>query len=57
MRHGKRDGTDAPKPIPERNSHQTRAKQTDSANENGTSDTRSTRDAIKVLWRIILYIG
>ncbi|KAF7576270.1 Stm1-N domain-containing protein [Pyrenophora tritici-repentis] len=38
MRHGKRDGTDAPKPIPERNSHQTRAKQTDSANENAFRD-------------------
>jgi hypothetical protein len=37
MRHGKRDGTDAPKPAPERTGTQTRAKQTASANENGTS--------------------
>ena len=29
MRHGKRDGPDAPKPMPERLSHQNRAKQTD----------------------------
>lgn len=37
MRHGKRDGSDAPKAVSERQSHQTRAKQTDNANENGTS--------------------
>ena len=37
MRHGKRDGTDAPKPAPERTGTQTRTKQTASANENGTS--------------------
>jgi len=43
MRHGKREGTDAPKPVPERNSHQNRAKQTDNANENGTSDVLGTR--------------
>ena len=36
MRHGKRDGSDLPKSIPERQSHQNRAKQTDNANENGT---------------------
>jgi len=40
MRHGKRDGTDAPKPMPERLSHQNRAKQTDNANENGTLNTK-----------------
>lgn len=57
MRHGKRDGTDLPKPIAERNSNQTRAKQTDSANENGTLDTTSTKDATKVLWRVTLDIG
>jgi hypothetical protein len=37
MRHGKREGADAPKPVPERQGNQTRAKQTDNANENGTS--------------------
>ena len=36
MRHGKREGTDAPKPMPERLGNQNRAKQTDNANENGT---------------------
>jgi hypothetical protein len=40
MRHGKRDGTDAPKPMPERLSHQNRAKQTDNANENGTLNAK-----------------
>jgi hypothetical protein len=39
MRHGKREGTDAPKPMPERQGNQNRAKQTDNANENGKSDT------------------
>jgi plasminogen activator inhibitor 1 RNA-binding protein len=38
MRHGKRDGPDAPKPMPERLSHQNRAKQTDNANENAFRD-------------------
>ncbi|RMZ69944.1 telomere and ribosome associated stm1 [Pyrenophora seminiperda CCB06] len=38
MRHGKRDGSDAVKPIAERNSHQTRAKQTDNANDNAFRD-------------------
>lgn len=38
MRHGKRDGLDAPKPVPAaREGTQTRAKQSTSANENGTS--------------------
>jgi plasminogen activator inhibitor 1 RNA-binding protein len=37
MRTGKRDGGEAPKPAPERQGNQTRAKQTASANENGTS--------------------
>jgi hypothetical protein len=37
MRSGKRDGTDAPRPAPERSANQTRTKQTASANENGTS--------------------
>ena len=37
MRHGKREGTDAPRPVPERLGNQNRAKQTASANENGTS--------------------
>jgi plasminogen activator inhibitor 1 RNA-binding protein len=39
MRSGKRDGTDAPKPAPERlgNQNQNRAKQSASGNENGTS--------------------
>jgi hypothetical protein len=37
MRVGKRDGTEAPKPAPERQGNQTRAKQTASGNENGTS--------------------
>jgi plasminogen activator inhibitor 1 RNA-binding protein len=37
MRHGKRDGVDAPKPAPAKEGTQTRAKQTASANENGTS--------------------
>ena len=41
MRHGKREGTDAPKPMPERMSNQNRAKQSDNANDNGTSDTKS----------------
>jgi plasminogen activator inhibitor 1 RNA-binding protein len=41
MRHGKRDGPDAPKPMPERLSHQNRAKQTDNANENGTLNKRA----------------
>ena len=41
MRHGKRDGPDAPKPMPERLSHQNRAKQTDNANENGTLNNRA----------------
>jgi hypothetical protein len=35
MRHGKREGTDAPRPVPERLGNQNRAKQTASANENG----------------------
>jgi plasminogen activator inhibitor 1 RNA-binding protein len=38
MRHGKREGSDLPKPIPERQSHQNRAKQTDNANENAFRD-------------------
>ncbi|XP_014560599.1 hypothetical protein COCVIDRAFT_23251 [Bipolaris victoriae FI3] len=38
MRHGKRDGSDLPKSIPERQSHQNRAKQTDNANENAFRD-------------------
>jgi hypothetical protein len=46
MRHGKRDGTDAPKPMPERLSHQNRAKQTDNANENGTLNTKGIRYAL-----------
>jgi plasminogen activator inhibitor 1 RNA-binding protein len=37
MRTGKRDGGEAPKPAPERQGNQNRAKQTASANENGTS--------------------
>jgi plasminogen activator inhibitor 1 RNA-binding protein len=36
-RHGKRDGTDAPRPTTDRPANQNRAKQTASANENGTS--------------------
>lgn len=43
MRHGKRDGSDLPKPVAERQSHQNRAKQTDNANENGTSDMSGRR--------------
>ncbi|KAF1832221.1 hypothetical protein BDW02DRAFT_571290 [Decorospora gaudefroyi] len=38
MRHGKREGTDAPKPMPERLGNQNRAKQTDNANENAFRD-------------------
>jgi plasminogen activator inhibitor 1 RNA-binding protein len=41
MRHGKREGTDAPRPMPERLGNQNRAKQTASANENGTSSETS----------------
>jgi plasminogen activator inhibitor 1 RNA-binding protein len=38
MRHGKRDGLDAPKPAAAKEgTQQTRTKQTASANENGTS--------------------
>jgi hypothetical protein len=49
MRHGKREGDNAPKPVPERQGTQTRAKQTDNANDNGTShisprDTRGIRN-------------
>jgi hypothetical protein len=46
MRHGKREGTDAPKPMPERLSHQNRAKQTDNANENGMLDNKSIKHAL-----------
>jgi len=38
MRHGKREGTDAPKPMPERMSNQNRAKQSDNANDNAFRD-------------------
>lgn len=37
QRHGKREGGDAPRNVQERFVNQTRPKQTDSANENGTS--------------------
>lgn len=47
MRHGKRDGSDLPKSIPERQSHQNRAKQTDNANENGMSDMSGARDTLE----------
>jgi hypothetical protein len=46
MRHGKREGTDAPKPMPERLSNQNRAKQTDNANENGMLDTKGIPHAL-----------
>ena len=45
MRTGKRDGGDAPKPTPERQGNQTRAKQTASGNENGTSWRTTTGDS------------
>jgi plasminogen activator inhibitor 1 RNA-binding protein len=48
MRHGKREGTDAPKPMPERTGNQTRAKQTASANENGTSSQRGSHGYYKI---------
>ena len=39
MRHGKREGDNAPKATPERQGNDNRAKQTDNTNENGTSET------------------
>lgn len=40
QRHGKRDGTDAPRPAPERFGNQTRTKP-DNSNEGGTSSHHS----------------
>jgi hypothetical protein len=53
MRHGKREGSDLPKPIPERQSHQNRAKQTDNANENGTSGMPGVVDTLGLHWIVI----
>lgn len=56
MRHGKRDGTDAPRPVPERLGNQNRAKQTDNANENGTSRHLYASAYLVVLLALLLLI-